>query len=150
LTMDALWSLLYMVIGFPVFLFGFINNFIPYKLPGIIARKIVSRDFYGSVAMLSGTLTFILFYGFQLWLMQHYFHNALLTIGYFIALPVSGFFAFFYWKRFTNIRGRWIIFSLFYRKTSLITSIINMRQNIIDELEKGRKEFAEINFDLTS
>ncbi|MEO8148631.1 MAG: lysophospholipid acyltransferase family protein [Bacteroidia bacterium] len=145
LTADTLLGLFYMVIGFPVFVFGFANNFIPYKLPGTIARKIVPREFLGSVSMLLGTLTFLLFYGFQLWLVQHYFHNVLLTLCYLIALPLSGYFAFFYWKRFTNIRGRWIIFSLFYRKTALITSIINMRQNIIDELEKGRKEFAEMN-----
>jgi len=36
-----------------------------------------------------------------------------------------------------------MIFSLFYKKTNLITSIISKRQQIIDELERGRKEYAE-------
>ncbi|HEX5149877.1 MAG TPA: hypothetical protein VFW07_00430 [Parafilimonas sp.] len=77
--------------------------------------------------------------------MQYFFHHVLLTIAYAIALPLTGFFAWFYAKRFNNLRGRWMIFSLFHRKTALIASILNMRQHIIDELEKGRKEYAEMN-----
>ena len=142
LTVTTLLSAFYMIIGLPIFVYGFATNFIPFKLSALITRKIVSRDYYGSVAMLLGTLLFGLFYGCLLWMVQHYFQNVLLTVCCLLSLPLCGFFAFFYWKRFTNFRGRWIIFSLFYRKTALITSIINMRQNIIDELEKGRKEYA--------
>ena len=78
-------------------------------------------------------------------LVQYFFHHAVLTICYAVALPVTGFFAWFYAKRFNNLRGRWMIFSLFYRKTTLITSILNKRQHLIDELEKGRKEYAGMN-----
>lgn len=137
-------NLFYIIIGFPFFLFGFINNYIPFKLPVIITRKIVGPDYYGSVSMLLGALTFLMFYGLQLWLMQYYFRNTLLTLGYLFVLPLSGFFAFYYWKRFTTFRGSWTIINLFYRKTDLITSLITMRQNIIEDLEKGRKEYAEM------
>jgi hypothetical protein len=76
---------------------------------------------------------------------QYFFHDIVLTIGYTIALPVTGFFAWFYAKRYNNLRGRWTIFSLFYRKAALVASVLNMRQHVIDELEKGRKEYAEMN-----
>lgn len=141
---NSVFSFLYMVIGLPFFMFGFINNYLPYKLPYWITRKITKdAQYFGAITMVVGTFTFIIFYILQLWLVQHYFHRTWLTLLYLAVLPMSGFFAFFYWKRFTNIRGRWMIFSMFYRKTSLITSIISMRQHIIAELEKNRQEYIE-------
>jgi hypothetical protein len=138
-------DVLYMLLGLPVFIFGFINNYLPYRLPGIITKRVgVQRDYRGSLFMLIGTLTFLFFYGLQITLVQYFFHHTILTICYAIALPVTGFFAWFYAKRYNNLRGRWRIFSLFQRKTALIASIINMRQHIIDELEKGRKEYAAL------
>lgn len=143
---DTLKGIFYMVIGLPIFIFGWINNFLPYKLPGVITKKIgASSDFDGALYLLTGTLMFLFFYGIQIALMQHYLHNVLLTFSYALALPATGFFAYFYWKRYNNMRGRWTVFSLFYRKTTLITSILNRRQHIIDELEKGRKEYGEMN-----
>jgi hypothetical protein len=144
IILNSMLSILYLIIGFPFFLFGFINNYLPFKIPGIAGRKIAkSADFYGAIILVSGIFTFLIFYSLQLWLMQHYLHNVWITLSYLIVLPLTGFFAFFYWKRFSNLRGRWMIFSLFYKRTSLITSLLNMRKKIIDELEKGRKEYLE-------
>jgi len=67
------------------------------------------------------------------------------TLCYLVTLPFSGFFAYFYARKLTNLYGRWMIFSLFYSKTNLITSIISMRQHISDELARGRKEFSDAN-----
>jgi len=36
----------------------------------------------------------------------------------------------------------WKIFSLFYKRTTVITSLINEREIIINELETARKEFV--------
>jgi len=144
IIITSFFSLLYMIFGLPVFLFGFVNNYLPYKIPNWVSRKITKLpQFYGAITMIAGTFTFLIFYSIQLWLVQHYLHNILITLCYIILLPLSGFFAFFYWKRFTNLRGRWMIFSLFYKRTGLITSLISMRRQIIDELEKGRREYSE-------
>jgi len=146
LLSDALKEILYMLLSLPVFIFGFVNNYLPYKLPGIITKRVgAPRDYRGSLFMLIGTVMFLFFYTLQITFVQYFFHHVWLTVAYAIALPVTGFFSWFYTKRFNNLRGRWVIFSLFYRKTAVITSILNMRQHIIDELEKGRKEYVEIN-----
>ena len=142
MLLNSILSVLYVLVGFPFFLFGFINNFLPYKIPGWISTKLTKLpEFYGAISMVAGTFTFMIFYSVQLCLVQHYFHTTWLTLSYLAALPLSGFFAFFYWKRFTNLRGRWVIFSLFYKRTNLITSLMNTRRQIIEELEKGRKDF---------
>ena len=142
---DTIKDVIYILLGLPVFIFGFVNNYLPYRLPGIITKLVgAPRDYRGSLFMLIGTLTFLFFYTLQITLVQYFFHHVVLTIAYAIALPVTGFFSWFYAKRFNNLRGRWIIFSLFHRKTTVITSILKMRQHIIDELEKGRKEYAAV------
>ena len=140
IMINTIGSLFFMLIGLPVFIFGFINNYLPYKIPAWISRAMTRQSqFYGALTMTGGTFTFLIFYAIQLWLAQYYFQQVWLTMAYMTILPLSGFFAHFYWKNFSNLRARWMIFSLFYKKTSLITSILTMRQRIIDELEKGRK-----------
>jgi len=139
---DAFKSLVYLVLGFPFFIFGFINNFLPFKIPGWVA-KIISRrpEFFGSISITMGTLTFLVFYSFQIWLLTKFVNDWRFVLAYIILLPVSGLFAFYYFKRFTTIRGNWKVFSLFYKKTKLITSLISKRQTIIEQLEKGKEEF---------
>ena len=144
MIINTISSSFYMIIGFPIFVFGVINNYLPYKIPDWISRASTNQgQFHGALTMTLGTFTFLIFYAVQLWLIHYYFQQPWITLAYLFILPLSGFFALCYWKRFTNLLGRWIIFSLFYKKTKLITSILNMRQRIIDELEKGRKEYAD-------
>lgn len=149
IILNSLFSILYLLVGFPIFMYGVINNYLPFKLPNWLSKTITKLpQFYGAMTMVIGTFTFLLFYSFQLWLVQHYTHTTWVTLCYLVTLPLSGFFAYFYGKKFSTLHGRWMIFSLFYNKTHLITSIISMRQHIIDELERGRKEFAEVNPDI--
>lgn len=139
---DALKSIFFLVVGLPFFVFGFINNFLPWRIPGWAARAISKREeFFGSIALSLGTLTFIVFYSIQIWLVNKYTHDWRMVLGYAMALPISGLFAFYYYRRFTNIRGNWMFFSLFYKKSNLISSLISKRQTIIEELERGRKEY---------
>lgn len=138
-------TVLFLILGFPFWVFGVANNYLPYKLPYFITRSITKkRDWHGAIFVSTGTLTFILFYSLQIYLCQRIFHNVWVTLSYFAFLPISGFFAFYYYRRFTNVRGRWIVLSLFLKRTSLISTIIAKRQELIDEFEKGRKEFNEL------
>ncbi len=135
-------SFLYLVIGFPLFVFGFLNNYLPFRIPFWASRLISKRqEFFGSIALTMGTFTFLIFYSLQIWLVDEFTHDWRVVLAYALLLPISGLFAFSYKKRFTTIRGGWMVFSLFYKKTSLITSLITKRQLIVDELEKGKNEF---------
>lgn len=139
---DAAGSLLYLILGFPVFIFGFFNNYLPYRIPSWSAQHISRRpELYGSIAMSLGTFTFLVFYALQIWIINTLSNDWLIALLYGIMLPVSGLFAFYYYKRFTSIRGNWKVFSLFYKKTTLITSLISKRQSIINELKKGKEDF---------
>jgi glycerol-3-phosphate O-acyltransferase/dihydroxyacetone phosphate acyltransferase len=89
-----------------------------------------------------GTFTFLLFYTLQILLINKLTNDWIFVLAYGFSLSISGLFAFYYYKKFKSIRGSWKIFSLFYKRTTVITSVINEREIIINELEKARKEFV--------
>ena len=136
------YTLAYLILGFPFWLFGAANNYLPYKLPYYITRAVTKKqDWHGALFVGSGVITFIIFYSFQIYLVHRLFHLLFITLGYFIFLPVTGYFAFAYHRRFTNLRGKWLVFNLFMKRSTLISRLITMRQQIISEFDQGRVEF---------
>lgn len=142
--LNNLGSLLFLILGFPVYVYGLINNFIPFEIPGLLAAKISkSRDFRGAIGMVLGMFTFIIFHTAQIWLVHHFFHNTLLTVLYAISLPLSGFFTYYYWHTFDKIRAKWLLVILFFRRSAAVSSLIAERENIIHEFGKKRSDFLE-------
>lgn len=139
------YTLAYLILGFPFWLFGFINNYLPYKLPYYIARRLTEKDaWYGALYLGFGVFTFLTFYSVQIYVVHRLFHDPLITLGYFIFLPITGFFAYYYSRRFTNLKGKWLVFNIFMKRSALISRLIIMRQKIIAEFEKGKVEFNQL------
>ena len=136
------YTLAYLLLGFPFWLFGMINNYLPYKLPYYITRAITKKtDWHGALFIVLGVFTFIIFYSLQIYCIYRLYHNLWISLGYFVVLPITGFFAYAYHLRFTNLRGKWLIFNLFMKRATLISKLISMRQEIISEFEKAKVEF---------
>ena len=140
---DTILSIFFLTLGSPFFIYGFVNNFLPFRIPFWCARSFSKRpEFHGSIAYSMGTFTFLLFYTLQILLINKLTHDWIYVLAYGLSLPISGLLSFYYYKKFKSIRGSWKIFSLFYKRTTVITSLINEREFIINELEKARKEFV--------
>ena len=140
---DTILSIFFLTLGSPFFIYGFVNNFLPFRIPFWCARGFSKRpEFHGSIAYSMGTFTFLLFYTLQILLINKLTHDWIYVLAYGLSLPISGLLAFYYYKKFKSIRGSWKIFSLFYKRITVITSVINEREIIINELEKARKEFV--------
>ncbi len=140
---DTILSIFFLTLGSPFFIYGFVNNFLPFRIPFWCARSFSKRpEFHGSIAYSMGTFTFLLFYTLQILLINKLTHDWISVLAYGLSLPISGLLSFYYYKKFKSIRGSWKISSLFYKRTTLITSLINEREFIINELEKARKEFV--------
>ncbi len=92
-----------LVVGFPIYIFGLINNYVPYIIPGLISDYVEDKDLKGSLAMLLGMFTFLLFYPIQIVLCQFLFHQWWITALYAISLPVTGFITHYYWQYFTEL-----------------------------------------------
>ncbi|HIO68451.1 MAG TPA: hypothetical protein EYN41_08965 [Flavobacteriales bacterium] len=135
------------ILGFPFFLYGAVNNFLPYRIPGIFAR--MSRpDFHAAVSLSTGIVTFGTFYTLQIWAFDNYVTTAYFTYWatflYGITLPVTGLFSVIYWRVLIKKRERWHFVSSFYRKTALTTRLIAMREEIIEELNSAKNDYLNI------
>ena len=106
----TLWTLP-VLLGWPVWLYGRLNNFLPYELPRLLERKVQLYIGYRStVKILAGAITFPFFYWLQYQLAQ-WLLGAPLAGWYLLSLPVSGLLAWVYARHFLP---RWEGFS--YRK----------------------------------
>ena len=139
-----IFSSIYLLVGFPFYLFGLINNYIPYILPSKVANAVVKEiEFRASVMFATGIFSFTVYHGVQVLVCQMLFHNFWLTAAYAISLPSSGFFTLFYWQKVESIVSYWKLFRLFFTKTSIIASLLKQRIEIIHLLESAKKEYLD-------
>lgn len=135
-------SLIFLIFGFPIYLYGLINNVLPFQIPGWLADKISkTRDFRGAITMVLGMVMFILFYPAQVYIVHQVFYKTLITFCYAISLPISGAFTYYYWYTFDKFRARWVLISLFYKRSKAIAKLISERESIIEEFDKKRTDF---------
>lgn len=127
----TLWTLP-ILLGWPLWLYGRINNFLPYELPRLFERKIQLYIGYRStVKILAGAFTFPLFYWLQYQLVQ-WLLGAPLAGWYLLSLPVSGLLAWGYARHFLP---RWEGFC--YRKWA------SKHAGEAAQLEATRKQLAK-------
>ncbi|MFL5730475.1 MAG: lysophospholipid acyltransferase family protein [Cytophagaceae bacterium] len=135
-------SILYLVFGFPVYLYGLINNYLPYRIPGLVAKAISrEKEYYAPIAMVTGIFTFLIFYSVQTYFFSEYIQSLPLTLLYLFSLPLTGFFTYSYYYSALDIRRRWLLISLFFSRSNLIASLIQQRTEIIRELDSAKTEY---------
>ena len=132
-------NMLFFVLGLPFYAAGLLSNYIPYILPSQIAR-FISKDitFKAPIMMISGIFTFPIYYtliAYCIW----FAGNSLIYVFVFLILaPVLGYFVLVYvayWERF---RANMQAVKLFYRKPSLLYSLIAQRKEIFKTLEEAK------------
>lgn len=92
---------LLLLLGFPFFLYGAINSFIPFVLPSFINKKMKDNQFHGPINLLGGTVFFLLFWLIQTSLVAIFTDNYI-WLAYLVSLVVFGKFAyayFIFWKK---------------------------------------------------
>jgi hypothetical protein len=96
-------GLLNLVFGAPVWLYGVLNNYLPYILPSMVAQRATKDvEFVAPIMLVMGMLTFPLAYTLQAAAVQHWLtHDWRLTALYVLSLPISGFYALSYWETLT-------------------------------------------------
>ncbi|MES2732312.1 MAG: lysophospholipid acyltransferase family protein [Bacteroidota bacterium] len=140
---SSLGALLYAVVGFPVYLYGLVNNYVPYIIPSKVARLITREEVYmAPIMMVTGIFSFSLFYALQTWAF-HQFTGGLgwQTVLYVISLPLSGFLVLHYWNFVVASYHTWRFRALFQRKSDLIKSLTHKRQQIIQLLQEAKVDY---------
>ncbi len=74
---------------FPIFLYGLVNNIIPYSLPLWIAGKMKDEQFRSSVKFVISALAFPIFYILQTSVIYGITDNWEITMAYLLSLPIT-------------------------------------------------------------
>jgi 1-acyl-sn-glycerol-3-phosphate acyltransferase len=141
---SSLLKALYMIICFPVYVYGLINNYIPYIIPSKVAHLVTRDEVYiAPIMMTTGIFSFSISYAVQLLLFDQFIDkSAWLTAAYAVSLPVSGFYVLHYWNYLIAFYSNWTFASLFRSRKSQIATLIRKRVAILIDLDKAFKEYS--------
>lgn len=81
---------------FPFFLYGLVNNWLPYFLPTLAVKNIKDKQFHSSVKFGLALILFPLFYGIQTLIIAIFTGPAWIAIAYLATLPLFGYFSLFW------------------------------------------------------
>lgn len=120
-------TILGLLIGLPIHIYGMINSYIPYKMPvWFVDSKIKDVTFHGSFKMALGVVFFGLFWSIQVsmvtLLTDHY-----IWILYALSLPLSALFSWNYWKTLLKTKGK-----LAYNKLNGSSKMENLKVDILE------------------
>lgn len=134
---QLLLSVIFILPGLPLYLFGFIHSFIPFKLTDLLMPKLVKNvEYYAPIAVLIGLVLYPLNYVFFLWLAGELFElSAWGKLIYFIAMPMTGMFAYHFSLFMQNTAYRW----------NYIFLVINEKE-AIKEVQRQKNRLKEILF----
>ncbi len=108
-TLQLLFSVMYALLGFPVFIFGLIHSIVPFKGTDLLMPRLIKNvEYYAPIAILLGLVLYPLNYGLLLWGAGILFHLGLFAkVLYFCAMPITGMFAYYYIRFFSKTAYRW-------------------------------------------
>jgi hypothetical protein len=146
LAIRVLILVLKLVIGLPIFLYGFIHNYLPFALSPILTKKINSElEYRGPISMVIGMFLYLILYTIFTICMFCMTESWIITILYLASLPLTGMLAYWYSQNIISISNKWKYISLFYKKNSTVSKLVMERRALTQEIEKGRKEYLTIN-----
>lgn len=133
--------LLFAGAGLPVFLWGVVGNFLPYKIPAWISRLLrLEIVEVATVKFMAGLVSFPFLYVMQTWLMSFWL-DAGMAIVYLISLPLTGLFALWYSEYLTGFTEESRVFFLHLLRRDLMERLEKRRIHILAELDRGREDY---------
>ena len=113
-------------------IYGLILNYLPFRVPVMIASKIKDQHFKSSIQFASGMFIFPIYYILLIALACLLTDGYLLPLLFGITLPVSGLFAFYNYQYLKQLWGRFRVFSLKNSKPELYHDLQQERNRILD------------------
>ena len=129
------------LLGFPLFLYGEVMNFLPYSLPRFLSRRLARKETdYATAKLLVIVVGLPLFYGLQTWLVWRVFGRAV-GLLYGVSLPLSGLFALRYWAEIRGMIRSLRVSYLNLTRRQMVASLLKEREQLIAELDAARENF---------
>ena len=136
-------SWLFLIIGFPIFVYGVLINYLPYKISGHLAVWIVKGHVadISSKKMIIGLGLFLLWYSLLLILFHSIGFDWIWTLLFFVTFIPSGNYSLYYFRKAKNYQQHIRFLTIFYQKRILLYELIEKRLNIINELNKAKDDY---------
>ena len=136
-------GLLNLALGAPLWLYGVLNNYLPYILPSLVAQRATKEvEFVAPIMLVMGMITFPLAYALQAAAVQHYLtHDWRLTALYLLSLPLTGFYALSYWTTLAARLRRLRAARLFRRAPAVGAELLAQRTALVAQLEEARAAY---------
>jgi glycerol-3-phosphate O-acyltransferase / dihydroxyacetone phosphate acyltransferase len=138
----GLMDLVIAVLGFPVFIYGFIHNYFPFALAAWLSKKVAKvREFRGAVAAAAGMFLFLIWHlvlGILAW---KFTHHLLFTLLYIASWIPSGLLAYLWYRVVWRMSRKWVLLSIFSKRSKLINELVYQRALLIEEFEIAASEF---------
>ncbi|MBN1415567.1 MAG: 1-acyl-sn-glycerol-3-phosphate acyltransferase [Bacteroidales bacterium] len=126
---------LLLLLLFPVFIYGYLTNILPFSIPVRIARtKVKDPQFHSTFKFVLGLILFPVTYllllipGFLL------IENPWMRLAYLISLPLAGMFAFSWYIHFKKIRSGFRFFRMKLSGNPAIKKLLGLRKTMIDRM----------------
>jgi glycerol-3-phosphate O-acyltransferase/dihydroxyacetone phosphate acyltransferase len=135
----------YIILGFPIWLFGVIHGYPPYRISKSIVPKVTDRkEFYGVIGIMIGIASFISLYSIYLIISWLIFHSFFITLTYFIVLPITAVFCLHYARSVGKLYYNIKISSKMFSSQVVLTRLISDRNEILNDLEIIRSKYLTI------
>ncbi|MBK6965131.1 MAG: 1-acyl-sn-glycerol-3-phosphate acyltransferase [Bacteroidales bacterium] len=128
LVLSAMLSLVLL----PVHLYGMIFNYLPYKLPVLLTRKVKDPQFVSSVNFGLGFVTFVFWYLILLVILLVFTGSGLIALCIYISMPFTGLFTFYHYKHLKKLGGKFRLFFLKHRQPEQYKNLIEARQKLVE------------------
>jgi len=142
LTRASIWTAVKSLLGLPVAVYGVVNNFIPYYLAELSAKKFIDdRTKILSALMIGGGSAFLFFYAlqvFSVWL----FYGEFWASVYGVSLPLSGWFALGYLKVIRSEQQRLGLSFFLFTNRQLFNKMRRERKLLIAELDAIKNDYV--------
>jgi 1-acyl-sn-glycerol-3-phosphate acyltransferase len=122
-------SVMAKIVLLPVFVFGILNNFVPYWFASSKVSNIKDQQFHSSFKYVIGMIVFPVWYLVTAGILAFLSLPIWTIILYILLLPLTGLVAFEYYIRFRKLLGK--LNFTFRRKSGEISSLIEQRKKII-------------------
>jgi len=119
----------------PIHIYGMILNYVPYKIPILVASKIKDKHFQSSIHFGIGVLLFPLYYLLVIGLFCIFAEGIMPKLLFGFSLPITGYFAFYNHAHIKKLRLKLRFFILKLTRPEQYKNISNQRKSIINQIK---------------
>jgi len=126
-------SIFFLLVGFPFFVFGLINNFIQYKLVDFLVPKLTKYvEYYAAVGVLFSFIIYPMFYSGLFYGADKLFHMPFfLDVIYIVSLPLSGLYAYNFARYLKRIGYKWKYIFLIFNQREAIKELQRVQTTLL-------------------